>query len=333
MTCRQATCSTDCLTPSEPLRSRLGRLAVTTRAAATVGWALIVVRLATVGGGYSAVRRGSWALHRVCGPMVGALGVRTEVTGSPRSGAALVVGNHLSWLDILVLSASTPMRQVAKSEIGDWPLIAGAARRTGSIFLDRSRWRLLPAVVDQATTALRQGHKVQAFPEATTRCGGAIGEFHRCLFQAAIDAAVVVAPVTIRYLDRAGNPTVTPTFLGDEDLMTSLRRLLSMRGVWVQVHWLPVVPAIARTSRPAADRARLAGLVQRAVATDLRVMVAPRPGRVHCSPCAAGSLSPAAQPVGRGSARRRLPWRRCPTSIMPPPPRSYRRWPLLLPRR
>lgn len=259
----------------------------------TVGWALTVVRLATVGGGHGAVRRGSWALHRVCGPLVGALGVRTEVTGSPRSGAALVVGNHLSWMDILVLSASTPMRQVAKSEIGDWPLISGSARRSGSIFLDRSRWRELPAVVDQATIALRQGHKVQAFPEATTRCGGAIGEFHRCLFQAAIDAAVVVAPVTIRYLDPAGNPTAAPAFLGDEDLMTSLRRLLRIRGLRVQVHWLPVVPAIAGTSRPAIDRARLAAAAQRVVAADLQVTVVPRPGR--------GTPTPTARPAQRAA--------------------------------
>jgi 1-acyl-sn-glycerol-3-phosphate acyltransferase len=108
-----------------------------------------------------------------------ALGIRLDMRGTPRSGPGLVVGNHVSWLDILALTASAPMRQVAKSEVASWPIIGTMARRSGAIFVRRDSWRQLPAMVEEMTTALRQGEKVQVFPEATTRCGGAIAEFRR----------------------------------------------------------------------------------------------------------------------------------------------------------
>ncbi len=286
MSCRRQACTQECLSAEESLcrpvsrrRSRLSRAAATGRTIIAVVWAVAVVRIASHGGGATAVRRGSWALHRVSATALAALGVRTQVTGRPRSGAALVVGNHVSWLDILVLSAGAPMRQVAKSEIRDWPIISGIGRRTGTIFLDRFRLRGLPDVVDQVARALRQGHKVQGFPEATTRCGDAIGEFHRCLFQAAIDAAVAVAPVTLQYLDAEGRRTTAPAFLGDETLIDSVRRVLALRGLQVRVHWLPAIPAIAGTGKPAVDRARLSTLVERAVARDLGVPVVLRTSR------------------------------------------------------
>lgn len=261
---------------------------VTVRTVAAVTRAVTLVRLAGLGGGRAGTRRANWALHRMSGPVIAALGVRTEVIGAPRSGPALVVGNHLSWLDILVLQGQAPMRQVAEVEVGDWPVVADVARRTGTIFLDRCRPRALPDVVDAAAAALRSGAKVQAFPEAATRCGGALGRFHRCLFQAAIDAAVVVAPVTLRYLDNDGRPTSAPAFLGGESPSEARRRLLALRGVRVQVHWLAPIPAIAGTGHRATDRARLATLVERAVARDLTIPIAGRPTPAPETPLAAG---------------------------------------------
>jgi len=307
MSCRRQECTQECLSVEESLcrpvslrRSRLSRAAATGRTIVAVVGAVAVVRIASHGGGATAVRRGSWALHRVSATVLAALGVRTQVTGRPRSGAALVVGNHVSWLDVLVLSAGTPMLQVAKSEIRDWPIISGIGRRTGTIFLDRFRLRGLPDVVDQVARALRQGHKVQGFPEATTRCGGAIGEFHRCLFQAAIDAAVAVAPVTLQYLDSEGRRTTAPAFLGDETLIDSVRRVLALRGLQVRVHWLPAIPAIAGTGKPAVDRARLSTLVERAVARDLGVPVVLRTSRRTVPAAAPMSLVLRRQP---GSGR------------------------------
>jgi 1-acyl-sn-glycerol-3-phosphate acyltransferase len=126
------------------------------------------------------------------------------------------------------------------------------------------------------TTALRQGAKVQVFPEATTRCGGALGEFRRAAFQAAIDAAVVVLPATLSYRDRDGRQTAAPAFVGDETLIASIRRTVAVTGLEITVRWLSPIPAIAGTGQWARDRANVARGVELAVARDLGVPVVRR---------------------------------------------------------
>lgn len=260
--------------------------------AATVG--MTAIRLVTLGGEYSRPARGAAALHRASRLALRTLGVRLDVRGTPRTGAALVVGNHVSWLDILVLAACTPMRHVAKAEVGGWPAVGAMARRSGALFVRRDSWRELPVMVDGIAAALRRGHKVQVFPEATSRCGGAVSAFRRAAFQAAIDAAVVVQPVTLQYRDAAGEVTAAPAFVGDETLADSARRVLAMTRVTVRVHWLPAIPAIAGTGRRAVDRARLTELAQNAVAADLGQPVI-------------GGRTPAARPGRASSVRQVLP--------------------------
>jgi 1-acyl-sn-glycerol-3-phosphate acyltransferase len=198
-----------------------------------------------------------------------ALGIRVHRLGRVREGASLVVGNHVSWLDLLVLAACAPQRPVAKLEVGDWPVIGGMARRCGAVFLDRRVGRGLPEAVDAMAAALRRGHRVQVFPEGTTRCGSSLQPFTRASFQAALNAAAVVSPVTLAYRDGAGRSTTVPAFVGDMTLVQSIRAVLAAPRMTVRVHWLPVVPAVPVTGHPATDRRILAARVEAAVARDL----------------------------------------------------------------
>lgn len=275
--------------PSGGLR-RAGRW-VALVVALGVGVGLIAVTAAVPGHGRD--RRGAWALRRVSRWVLRAVGVRLVVRGGPRSGPSLVVGNHISWLDVLALSASAPMRMVAKAEVGAWPVVGRAARRTGTLFLQRERLRDLPDVVAAITAALRAGSRVQVFPEATTRCGGALDPFHRAAFQAALDAGVVISPVSIRYLDAADGSTTAPAFLGAEPLLGSVRRVVRSQGCTVQVQWLAPIPAIAGTGRDRVDRAVVARLAQNAVARNLAIPVLGR-GAGVAIPAPAERASPTA---------------------------------------
>ena len=223
--------------------------------------------------GYGRAGRGPWAQGMAARWILRALGVRVQTGGHPRRGPGLVVGNHVSFLDVLILAACAPMRMVAKDEIRAWPLVGPAARRSGALFLRRGEFRSLPGAVATMTSALRAGHRVQVFPEGTTRCGGALHPFRRAAFQAALDAAVVVVPVTVRYLDAAGGPTTSPAFLGDETVLRPVGRVLRMRGLSASVHWLPAIPAIPGTGRPATDRRVVARLAEQAIARDLGLPV------------------------------------------------------------
>lgn len=165
--------------------------------------------------------------------LLGSLGVRATFVGAGSvQGGALLASNHISWLDILMIAAARPGRMLAKIEVRHWPAIGALAARGGTIFLDRDRLRTLPTTVAEIATGLRRGQRVVVFPEGSTWCGRASGRFRPALFQAAIDAGVPVQPITISYRQAgASGPTTTPAFVGEDGLVSSLGRVLAMRGL------------------------------------------------------------------------------------------------------
>lgn len=182
-----------------------------------------------------------------------ASGVRLTVRGRLPRRRALIVANHVSWLDVAALLAVAPGRILAKHDVRRWPLIGAIARATGTIFVDRSRPRTLPGTVAAVAAALRTGATVAVFPEGTTGCGAAVGPFRPAMFQAAIDAGAVVVPVTLRYSDGAA------AFVGAESLYRSLRRILARPGVEITVTASSAMyPGDAATRRDLATMSRLA---------------------------------------------------------------------------
>ncbi len=174
-----------------------------------------------------------WRPDLLARTLLRALGIRLRVTGADLAPGALLVGNHISWLDIVVMTAlSGPrgrLRLVAKTEVGTWPVIGRIARRQRTIFVDRARPRALPGTVAQVAAALRAGHAVQVFPEGTTTCGPHPAPWRAAFLQAAIDAGAPVQAITLRYTHPAAG------FVGDDTLIGSLRRVLAARGLSVAV--------------------------------------------------------------------------------------------------
>lgn len=142
----------------------------------------------------------------------------------------LVVANHVSWLDVLLVAAVCPGRMLAKHEVSGWPVVGRLARSRGTLFIDRERIRSLPGTVAAIARALRDGETVVAFPEGSTWCGREAGRFRPAVFQAALDAGAPVRPVAIRYRLAGGEPTTVPAFVGDDTLTASLRRVVAARG-------------------------------------------------------------------------------------------------------
>jgi 1-acyl-sn-glycerol-3-phosphate acyltransferase len=185
----------------------------------------------------------------------------------------LVVANHLSWLDILVLGGVQPMRMVAKREVREWPVIGALAERAGTLFVDRAGLRALPTVVAQAAVALREGGVVGLFPEGTTWCGAARGEFRRAGFQAALDAGVPVRPVAQRMRLPDGTSTAVGAFIGEDTLLDSLLRVARLPELVIEVEVLPLL-----LPEPGLDRRELARRAELAIAAATGVP-APTPAR------------------------------------------------------
>ena len=126
--------------------------------------------------------------------------------------------------------------------------------------MPRRPGRQLPHAVAQITAILRRGHRVLIFPEGTTTSGGPPSTFHRAGFQAAVDAAVPVVPVAIGYADGRGRPTTSAAFVGDDDLLSSLWRVLRAGPVVADVWWRPARrPSWTAVTARATGRGRLCG--------------------------------------------------------------------------
>ncbi len=250
-------CGDGCLPPAGTVPAS-GRVRQLLRLVAVVvllliGTALTVaLPLLRPAGRTRALRAWSRALLR-------ALRVRLEITGGDRFAArgtgVLVVSNHVSWLDIVVLGAVQPLRMVAKAEVRGWPGIGLLARRTGTIFVHRERLSTLPRTVAAMSTALVGGAAVGAFPEGTTWCGMVGGRFRPAVFQAAVETATPVRPVALRYRQAGAGTTTVAAFVGSATLCQAVVLLAGVRGLVVQVQLLPLLSALGADRRTLAARA------------------------------------------------------------------------------
>jgi len=165
----------------------------------------------------------AWALD-----LLALLAIQFEVKGEPpKSGPMLLVANHISWLDIVLLLATGHCRFVAKAEIAHWPLLGLLSRGVGTLFIARESSRDALRVVHHMAEELRAGEILAIFPEGTTSNGLQLLPFHANLFQAAISAHAPVQPVALRFMEVAtGQLSLAPCYIDDDSLMDSIWRTL-----------------------------------------------------------------------------------------------------------
>jgi lyso-ornithine lipid O-acyltransferase len=142
-----------------------------------------------------------------------ALGLRVRVTGEcAQSGAALVVANHVSWLDIPAIASIGPIAFLAKKEVGRHWLAREIVKLQGIVFVDRRRKRDIPEVNRAIARKISRGTPVALFAEATTGDGAKLLRFRSSHFEALRGAMsdrtgyAMVQPVFIAYRSRNGLP-------------------------------------------------------------------------------------------------------------------------------
>ena len=196
------------------------------------GLAQILIRFPRLSQAQRGLRVQAWASR-----LVQLLGVELQIRGPvPVQGPLLLVANHISWLDIVVLHAAHHCRFVAKADVRHWPLVGRLATGGGTLYIERASRRDALRVVHHMARALQEGDILAVFPEGTTGDGERLLPFHANLVQAAIAAQAPVQPVALRYLNAAsGAPSRAMSYVGDETLVGSVWRTLSARGVQAQV--------------------------------------------------------------------------------------------------
>ena len=219
-----------------------------------------------------------------CRMVLRCFGIRITVSGSPIRNlrGVLVVSDHISWLDGFAIGAVMPGSFVARADMfTGGPAIGIVARILKIIPIERASLRRLPGVVDVVARRLRAGQTVVVFPEGTTWCGQTddaarqshrgSGLFYPAMFQAAIDAGRPVQPLRLTYHHVDGTVSTAPAFVGEDTLLRSIGRMLSVRRTVARVR-------VESLQLPGTDRRALASRCQSAV-HDVRPRVEPHPGR------------------------------------------------------
>lgn len=149
-------------------------------------------------------------------------GVRPVMVGPlppPPSGARLVVANHRSPLDIALLLTYFGGHVLSRHDLAGWPVLGLAARKSDTIFVDRTDPYSGISAIRQVRSRLRQAKTVIVFPEGTTFEGDEVREFQGGAFTAARNVGVELFPVGIAY--QPGSEFVDETFMQHLDRVAS----------------------------------------------------------------------------------------------------------------
>lgn len=257
------------------MRAFLSLLAI-----AVLTLALVPFQWMAVSMGLAMRRRIPTLYHRVVCRM---LGVSIGVVGRPAEAAPLLfVANHVSWLDIAVISAVTPVVFVAKREVAQWPVFGGLARLQRSVFVDRGRVHRTREVNLEIARRLAGGDAVVLFAEGTSSDGNRVLPFRSALLGAAREAAARaggpawIQPLSLAYTAAGGLPIGRESrhavaWYGAMSLLPHVWRLAAEGAVDVVVSFGEPVAYDGR-----ADRKVVAGRLEDAVRT---MTIAARQGR------------------------------------------------------
>jgi len=179
------------------------------------------------------------------------LGVTIHLSGQlAEDRPVLLIANHISWVDIPVMSSVVPASFVAKSEVSTWPFISWLAKLQATVFVDRTQPRRAGSSANEIMARLRDGDHIVIFAEGTTSDGNQVLPFKTSLFAVAkpgraeanaMHNGIYVQTMAIAYtrqqglpLCRRGRPIIA--WYGDMKIASHAWQLLKRGPLDVHVH-------------------------------------------------------------------------------------------------
>ena len=188
--------------------------------------------------------------------MADILGVQITVSGYRPQPPAMLVSNHVSWLDVVVLGGLTHTDFLSKYEIRKWPVVGWLAAKSGTLFIRRGDGEA-GAVSQQIAQRLSARGLLTLFPEGTTTDGRDVRPFFSRLFAAAVDTGTDVVPVALRYhIDGALDP-VAP-YTDNQSIADSVRGLVARETTAVHVVFGTPIALHGHSRKQVAEQARAA---------------------------------------------------------------------------
>ncbi len=176
----------------------------------------------------------------------------------------LMVSNHISWLDIIIIQSIKPSIFVAKSDVASWPLFGWVAQMTGTIFIKRDKVSDIKKALKKMRRRLIK-RSVCIFPEGTSTNGRYVLPFKSNLFQSSIDSNKSILPISISYRE-ANAYTDKVAFIDDMSLIDSIIKIKNENQI-------KVILDVMQPIRPRSNRKELASyaheMIQKSLSQNL----------------------------------------------------------------
>ena len=199
-----------------------------------------------------------------CKRLLAIFEINVEVTGLETYLANqkkyLMVANHISWMDIIVIQSIKPCIFVAKSDVASWPLFGWVAQMTGTIFIKRDKVSDIKKALKKMKRRLIK-RSVCIFPEGTSTSGRYLLPFKSNLFQSSIDTNKSILPLCLRY-EQNNTYSDKAAFVDDMSLVDSINKIKQEKDIYVIVEVLQPI-------RPRYNRKELASYTQEMIRKNL----------------------------------------------------------------
>ena len=163
-------------------------------------------------------------------------GYSANVSGNiPKKG--LLFCNHLSYLDILAISAVTPAVFVSKAEVRRWPLFGWFAAISGTVFVDRERRTQVGEVNREIEAALASGALVVIFPEGTSSDGQTVRPFRTSLLEPAARGDHEISVGWLHYELKDGDAGTEVCYWGDHSFVAHILNMLSKKNIFATLRF------------------------------------------------------------------------------------------------
>ena len=177
------------------------------------------------------------------------LNIRVSVTGDEgqlERGGYVIIANHVSYVDGIVLGSIFPIIFVSKREVKSWPIIGQWNVLCGTIFINRQRKIQVASLIRQMTRKLKQEANLLLFPEGTSTNGEGILPFQTVPLAAPLRNRSIIVPVTVTYKTIDDQPVTTANrysvyWYGDMEFVTHFWNLLGLREIEVLVTIQPKI--------------------------------------------------------------------------------------------
>ncbi|MBD3290684.1 hypothetical protein GF337_17895 [candidate division KSB1 bacterium] len=152
-----------------------------------------------------------------------------------------IIGNHLSYLDVILLGSQIPVLFVAKKEVRSWPLLGTLAWLGGMLFIDRSiTGSTHRPYVHQIANAMKDGFNISIFPEGTSSNGETVLPFKKTIFSSPVLAQKPILPIAIRYVSVNHEPFSSENrdlvcWYGDMSFVDHFWRFLGLKEFTVKI--------------------------------------------------------------------------------------------------